>query len=973
MRKIFLFLFLLPICCFSQQRSFINLGLEQGLAQSQVNMVHQDSRGYLWVATIGGLSRYDGHDFKNFYKNQGLFDNDVSVIHEMADGQLIFACLGGLSMYDGLGFHSYALPEGLVQYNITCLDTWNDSLVWVGTNGGGLLEFDLKKKIFSAPDLTAGANIRFLECNTGLVASDQGLFKEGRLLDPIFENVRVTDVEELDGELWVSTLREGLFIFKNGWQRFDADENALLNSVRQMCRASDGSLWFATRNGALCYHHGKWQRYYEENGLPYQNIRQIAEDREGNVWIATNGQGIYRYVGNLFTTYMTGSPLISDIMLSMCNDDDGNTYMGMFNEGLQIMDPEGKCHMEPSIPATDVWALIKDSKGRQWAGTSAGLYMSEGNGFQEMFREELPNSRITSLAEGPDGAIWIGHRDGLSMFRESAFEAHPLPIDASGPQRIRAITFMQDGSMYMGAENGLFFWQKGKLSTMSEEDGLTDNTVYALSPDEKGGIWIGTKAGLMYLNQDNVLHPIPLDGEASPQNINFILHSQKDELYVGTNQGLFRSESNDQGIYFHRYGITDGLPSLESNLNAIYQSNSGEIYFGTSKGVVRFEEEKIIHHSKGIPPFLHIVQVDLWAEAIDLKGRTYKALDDDGLPQGLVLGYKDNHLSFEFVGVRLSDPASVRYRYRLLGAGELWSPVTEGNTVTYSSLAAGDYIFQVTTVNELGLTDSRIREYSFSILAPLWLRSWAIVLEIASLLGLVYMIFRWQRKEAEKKQERVELGYKNRMYALEQQSLNSSMNRHFIFNALNAIQYYINKEEKRAANKYLTSFAQLIRKNLDSTADIWVSLHDELERLELYLGLEQMRFSDRFDYRIEIQEGLDTESLKVPAMTLQPYLENSIWHGILPKEEPGTVTVNIMEEAGRLKIIIEDDGIGIDESLNKKMGGIRGHEIKGLKITDDRIQLFSKITGKHFEIRGPYQLEEGDKVIGTRTELFIPL
>jgi LytS/YehU family sensor histidine kinase len=211
------------------------------------------------------------------------------------------------------------------------------------------------------------------------------------------------------------------------------------------------------------------------------------------------------------------------------------------------------------------------------------------------------------------------------------------------------------------------------------------------------------------------------------------------------------------------------------------------------------------------------------------------------------------------------------------------------------------------------------------------------------------------------------------MYALEQQSLNSSMNRHFIFNALNAIQFYINKEEKRAANKYLTSFAKLIRKNLDSTADIWVSLHDELERLELYLGLEQMRFSDRFDYRIVIAEGLDTESLKVPAMTLQPYLENSIWHGILPKEQPGTVEVNIEIEHGRLKIAIQDDGIGIENSLKKKMGGMKDHESKGLQITDDRIQLFSKITGLHFEIRGPYQLEENGLVLGTRTEIFIPI
>jgi len=208
---------------------------------------------------------------------------------------------------------------------------------------------------------------------------------------------------------------------------------------------------------------------------------------------------------------------------------------------------------------------------------------------------------------------------------------------------------------------------------------------------------------------------------------------------------------------------------------------------------------------------------------------------------------------------------------------------------------------------------------------------------------------------------------------LERASLNSSMNRHFIFNSLNAIQFYINREDKRAANKYLSSFAKLIRKNLDSTSQAWVTLADELERLELYLSLEHMRFKEKFSYHIEVEAPIKIEEVKVPAMMLQPFVENSIWHGILPKEEPGQVRIEVKAVAGRLRIRIEDDGIGIEVSRQKKGSMLPDHESKGMDITHHRLRLYGEMTGSDFEVQGPTQLDGPDGALGTRIDLFIPL
>ena len=848
-----------------------------------------------------------------------------------------------------------------------------DSLLWIGTNGGGLLKFDLKDTIYSIQNSSLGNNVRWLDANEDMVATDEGLFEHGILLDEILKDVRVTDVEQFQGQLWVSTLRNGIYIFDGTWSHLSEENYPLLTSVRQMCATQDGSLWLSTRNGVLVYKAGSWMSYDKKNGLPYENIRFTYEDREGNIWLATNGQGIFRYAGDLFTTYTAGAPLMSDAMLSMVESRNGELYLGMFNEGLQIMKPDGHVERVASIPKTDVWALLKAHDEQIWVGTSTGLFRSRGKAFEEVFSELLPNTRITALFEDDQNRLWIGHRNGVSLISDGELIPAPLQGAEPRPQRVRAIV-QRGEEVFFGAENGLFkLDSQGKLKRYSEAEGLSDNSLYSLSV-HRGELWVGTKTGLLIADSEMKFRRIQLSEDDGPQSINFILTSAAEEVYVGTNKGLYAFEGPmSDGAEFKNFTRTDGLPSLETNLNAIYQVQDGDIYFGTSKGIVKFNEKSMRSLGDERAPFLHIRDVLLWANELDLDALKYEVLDDEGLPQGLVLDPGDNHLTFQFVGIKLSDPKSVKYQYRLDGADTEWSPVTKTGSVTYSSLGSGEYSFMVRTVGDGPIGQNDTQYFRFQILAPLYLRPWALLLESFLIAILLYLFYRWQRQEAAKETERVALGYQNRMYALEQQSLNSSMNRHFIFNSLNAIQYYINKEEKREANRYLTSFAKLIRKNLDSTTEVWVSLKDELERTILYLDLEMMRFSERFTYTVEIDEDVDAELVRLPSMTLQPYLENSIWHGLLPKESKGDLAIRISVIGQRLCISIEDNGIGIEQSLKAK-GSFQGsHESRGLKITDDRMKLFHKMTGKPYEVVGPEDLMNDGKVIGTRTLIFIPL
>jgi LytS/YehU family sensor histidine kinase len=215
------------------------------------------------------------------------------------------------------------------------------------------------------------------------------------------------------------------------------------------------------------------------------------------------------------------------------------------------------------------------------------------------------------------------------------------------------------------------------------------------------------------------------------------------------------------------------------------------------------------------------------------------------------------------------------------------------------------------------------------------------------------------------------------LLALEQKSVNASMNRHFIFNALNSIQYFINTQDRKSANRYLTNFAQLIRKNLDSANSNanTISLEEELDRIKLYLGLEAMRFKGCFDYEVNVGDDIDLETIKIPAMIMQPFVENSIIHGILPNEEVhGLISISVRREGNMLLLSIEDNGIGVNRSLQQKDNIDGDHRSQGMEITSKRIELIRKISKNDISLEGPEEIKDvNGSIKGTYVLIKVPL
>ena len=206
-----------------------------------------------------------------------------------------------------------------------------------------------------------------------------------------------------------------------------------------------------------------------------------------------------------------------------------------------------------------------------------------------------------------------------------------------------------------------------------------------------------------------------------------------------------------------------------------------------------------------------------------------------------------------------------------------------------------------------------------------------------------------------------------------QANLRQQMNPHFIFNTLNSIQYYMYRHDKLATNNYLTKFSSLMRKVLENSQHTSVPLRDELDALNLYLELEMIRFKDKFNYEINIDEEIDTIMYKVPTMLIQPYVENSICHGLMPGEEKGLIKIDLKLEKDYISCTIEDNGIGREASLDKKRNSETNHNSLATQIVSSRLDLVNALYGTSLKTIYTDLKNETGEPVGTRVEIQIPI
>lgn len=1022
------FSFLILTCIFffkvnAQQYNFINYSVEDGLAQTQIFDLESDNDGYLWVGTAGGVSRFDGKNFKNYTSENGLTDNTVKKIVNHNNCIWIASQYGITSVLNkkviSWDLLSIASGRGISSFTFDLEDN-----LWLAIKGKGVYRIPVVENQLNLKEITNFSLGKDNIVNTLFCDSKGRIWAGGKNILSFFENnnwnknqstplgITVTSFSENEmNEFIFSTQEDGVFVVEGGHvQKLELSEN--FGTINQIYTDKKNRLWISTNSGAFLLEENSIKHFTLQNGLVNERIKKITEDREGNIWLGTDGGGILRYSSDELVSFSKADGVSSNYVLSILEDRFNNIYLSTYEGGINFFDGEKVSLFKDNSKLADqtVWSSFYDLDSTFWFGTAAGLTIQKGNSFvnyinydvknkkQKTFNVNfnfnetpdtvkfidnkaiiiknanwLPSNKILNIYEGDDDKVWIGCSRGIcSIAKGGKGKSYKYGVNFPA-KNVRAIQTSLDNKIWMGTSSGILELDHDSIIESSLNNELRNKIVYSIKKIKNNLLFIGTGNGL-YSYNGKTLKKIELHESFSANNINFIGIEDSNYVWIGTNYGIFEVNVPDYLLQkenaIHHYSISNGLPSIETNLNAYYKDSQGYIWMGTSKGVVQYKRK---HEFRNVvTPIVKIDKIQLFLKDTDWKKYSKTINESTKLPVNLSVNYKSNYFTFFYNGITIKQNKELKYSVFLDGFDTEWSPPVKQRSITFTNLSYGIYTFKVkATIDNLNW--SKPTSFSFTIKKPFYLEVWFFLLIGVLLLGVGFLIWKWQINVSRQKALTQKLYYKSKLLALEQQTLNASMNRHFIFNSLNSIQYYINTKDRLSANKYLTNFAKLIRKNLDSSISgtNLVTLTDELERLELYLSLENMRFQNKFSYNIEVEIGIDSETINVPPMFLQPYVENSIWHGILPMKKDGKIDITLSRtEEKEYLFIIEDNGMGIKKSLENKNN--KEHSSKGMSITSGRLDLLKKTTNQEFIVNGPFQIEGKEGLIlGTRVEIRI--
>jgi two-component sensor histidine kinase len=335
--------------------------------------------------------------------------------------------------------------------------------------------------------------------------------------------------------------------------------------------------------------------------------------------------------------------------------------------------------------------------------------------------------------------------------------------------------------------------------------------------------------------------------------------------------------------------------------------------------------------------------------------------------KAIELSHKQNTVTINFSSYEYEFPDRVEYSFRMEGTDTSWIITNNYNrSVTYANLSPGHYQFQLRSRRDGGKW-SDPESLKIRIIPAFWQTTWFKLLSIAIILGLVILFYQ-QRIRSIRIREQQRSKHEKELLELEARALRAQMNPHFIFNCMNSIKALIQNDDKQRSIEYLTTFSKLIRTLFQNSDKRQISLYDELETCRLYTQLEAMRLNGKLKYNFDIDPNLDLKSVMVPALIIQPFIENAIWHGIVPKDE-GTIRVTVKGNEDVVMCEVDDDGIGREMSKRNRPITPVIHESKGVHLSQVRLNLEKMLneTNASIETTDKYQYENstGTRVVIT--------
>ncbi len=942
---------------------------KNGLPSNNCYYTLQDRKGYIWVATDSGVSRFDGSTFENFTVDDGLPDNQVLQLREDRKGRIWFLSLNGqLSyFYNGKVYN----PENNAQlkqlnFNAVIVSFFEDSKgrIWFGTNKNIIGVWDEKSLIkYSSPSMESNYE------NSFITEDKQGnIWAYGTSAVFLYIKSNFVLIEDQQFPLSYKTITNGknnstYFLSKEGLKVKNGAITTLLFKINPtLLTNSPGYIYIDKDQLWLSNNSGVYVLDFDGTVTPLLkdiDVNQVVKDKNQNMWFTTKN-GIYRLPDEKERLYIFDEQngLSSNVVKSITKDTFGKLWLG-FGHELNSLLLKNKTIERIVIPDKKKYNVIKqlcfDPKNKL-------VYFASDYGIGNFSAKDPNPSTINYLTEKNNsvfvvknfsldttGKMAIALSSGVVILNDKLNRFEFSSLDYKENQdyfkdRSYRVNYDEHQNLWFSNISGLAEFSNGLLKKQYKYDQLLTKRINDIKQVANQAFALATDGyGILFFKNGKVIrHLTQRDGLNN--NIINKLFVKGNYVWAISNTGVNRIETSTNQFVIESFDYANDL--LSDDLNDLY-IDTDTAYFATNNGLVYFSHNQKSQSSKA--PKIYISSISVNKELLDLGPSSIELKPDEG------------NITFNYSAIDFKN-RKIIYRYRLKD-DENWTE-TKNRRLELSSLEPGEYCFEISakSQNSGWSTPAKVN----FVLEKHYYQTWTF-LGILMMIGayLLYVItVRITRRQKNKEQEQLLL--KNKILMLEQQALQAMMNPHFVFNVMNSIQHYINTQNTSSANKVLTGFAKLIRKNLEICTKSYVNLEEEINYLNLYLSLEKYRFGERFVYHINIDGEIDKEETLIPSMLLQPYIENAIWHGIMPKEEGGEVNVNIVQkDENYLWIKIIDNGIGIKNSLANKDST---HQSKGMALTQERINLLNKIEAKPIQL---FVEQNGNS--GTTITIMVPL
>ena len=588
--------------------------------------------------------------------------------------------------------------------------------------------------------------------------------------------------------------------------------------------------------------------------------------------------------------------------------------------------------------------VLYDSKNRDFpALLNSGEYR-----FRRSTR--LNSGRI--LAYGPDGIYELKKQadqylvEEVSAFRNSD-EFQGYQIYPARGNRFFLVENADFTNLHLYEEQNQRFIQRTTYQNVP--------LLYNLVPGryDPDMYWAATQTGLKTIRDTTVEFVTTRHDMLRTESIHGVVEDDRGNLWLSSENGLINWHPETDELY--RYYASDGLSGNKAyRYNNILRLPDGRIALATDNGITLFHPDSIRPHRE--PPHVHL-------ESLLINDQ--RNITAPGFQTAIELAYYEDNLLFELLSVTLFRPERARILYQMEGYDDRPVEVERGQLIRYVQMPPGQYTFRAQAIDDNGNRSAWLT-LPVRIRPPWWQTWWFYALLSVSALTAAILFYRHRlrtlrRKEAVKRQL-VELELQ--VAENELKALRAQMNPHFLFNVMNSIKSIIIARQTDRSIHYLTQLSKLIRTILANSEKKLISLDRELEALKLYIQLEALRFDDDFDYSVLLGDDIETDFIRIPPLILQPFAENAIRHGLVPRKGLRRLKLHIYREGDFVLFEMEDNGIGRAAAARESRART-GHHSMGLDITRRRLQLADARNDFHF-----VDLTDGEKrPVGTRVVL----